>query len=262
MSEAANPRPSSLAPASLRFVLVRTSHPGNIGAAARAIRTMGFNRLVLVAPHNFPHAEATAMAVGADDVLSNIVVVPTLVEAIADCTFVLGSTARRRGVPLPEFTPRQAAPQIADAIEQGGQAALVFGNERTGLENEELMRCHAAVHIPSDPTFSSLNLAQAVQVLAYELRVRALEANPEAPPKVKSDPPASAAQMEHFNTHLAQMLHDIDFHKGRSPATIERRLYRLFQKAALDEREMRILRGIFDDAQRMARIARSRGQGL
>jgi tRNA (cytidine32/uridine32-2'-O)-methyltransferase len=219
---------------------------------------MGFVRLVLVAPHKFPHADATAMAAGAEDVLERIVVVPTLADAIADCTFALGCTARKRGVPLPEFAPRDAAAQAARAASQGSEVALVFGNERTGLENDELMRCHAAVHIPSDPTFSSLNLAQAVQVLAYELRLIQLEALPEPGATVKSDPPASAEQMEHFFAHLAQMLNDIDFHKGRSPVTIERRLHRLFHKATLDQREVRILRGIFDDAQRMARMARDR----
>ncbi|MFT3789774.1 MAG: RNA methyltransferase [Rudaea sp.] len=239
----------------IRFVLVRTSHPGNIGAAARAIRTMGFTRLVLVAPHKYPHAEATAMAAGADDVLENIVVVPTLADAIADCRFVLGCTARRRGVSLPEIAPREAAARVREVP---GEVAVVFGNERTGLENDELMRCQVAVHIPADPTYSSLNLAQAVQVLAYELRLAQLEAQPPDDAGPKSDPPATAEQMEYFFGHLFQTLGDIDFHKGRSPVTIEKRLRRLFAHANLDQREVRILRGIFDDAQRMARMAKGR----
>lgn len=242
----------------VRFVLVRTSHPGNIGAAARAIRTMGYTRLVLVAPHKYPHPEASAMAAGADDVLDSIVVVPTLVDAIADCRLVLGCTARRRGVSLPEITPRDAAVQVREAA-VSGEVAIVFGNERTGLENEELIRCHAAVHIPADPSYSSLNLAQAVQVLAYELRLAQLEARPLADAGPKSDPPATAEQMEYFFGHLFGMLDDIDFHKGRSPVTIEQRLRKLFLHANLDQREVRILRGIFDDAQRMARLAKDRG---
>ncbi|HZP66650.1 MAG TPA: RNA methyltransferase, partial [Rudaea sp.] len=153
------------------FVLTRPSHPGNIGAAARAIRTMGFSRLVLVAPQRYPHADVNAMAAGADDVLAGVVVVPTLVEAIADCTLVLGCTARQRAVPLPELSPREAAARVLAA---SGKVAVVFGNERTGLENDELMSCHAAVHIASAADFPSLNLAQAVQVLAYELRMAAL----------------------------------------------------------------------------------------
>lgn len=219
---------------------------------------MGFTRLVLVAPFDYPHREATALAAGATDVLENIVVVPSLVEAIADCTLVLGCTARRRGVALPELTPRDAASRVC-AADAGSEIAVVFGNERTGLENDELKLCHAAVHIPSDPGFSSLNLAQAVQVLAYELRL-ALHAATAAPAgdESKSDPPASAEQMEYFFSHLEQTLDDIDFHKGRSPRTIMQRLRRLFLRAHMDQREVRILRGILDDAQRMARLASER----
>jgi tRNA (cytidine32/uridine32-2'-O)-methyltransferase len=244
----------------IRFVLVRTSHPGNIGAAARAIRTMGFHRLVLVAPHKFPHADATAMAAGADEVLDQAVVVPTLAEALSGCTLALGSTARQRAVPLPEFEPREAA---AQAMTCAGEVALVFGNERTGLENDELMLCQGAVHIPSDPSYSSLNLAQAVQVLAYELRLAQRGAAPAGDVAAKSEEPAATVdQLEHFYGHLFTMLNDIDFHKGRSPVTIERRLRRLFAHANLDQREVRILRGIFDDAQRMARLAKSRDLGI
>lgn len=255
--EVTNSRAGRLQPAaSIRFVLVRTSHPGNIGAAARAIRTMGFNRLVLVAPHDYPHPETTALAVGATDVLDRIVVVPTLVEAIADCTLALGCTARRRGVALEEMTPRAAAARVCAAAPRD-EIAIVFGNERTGLENDELKLCHAAVHIPSDPDFSSLNLAQAVQVLAYELRLEMLAPNIRpAADESKTDPPASAEQMEYFFSHLEQTLEDIDFHKGRSPRTIMQRLRRLFLRTHMDEREVRILRGIFDDAQRMARLAK------
>ncbi len=253
-----SPHPAPHTPRSIRFVLVRTSHPGNIGAAARAIRTMGFTRLVLVAPHEYPHPDTTALAVGATDVLDNIVVVPTLVEAIADCTLILGCTARRRGVALQELSPRDASSQVF-AASAGSEIAIVFGNERTCIENDELKLCHAAVHIPSDPTFSSLNLAQAVQVLAYELRLASLTAQaPAADEPAKSDPPASAEQMEYFFSHLAQTLDDIDFHKGRSPRTIMQRLRRLFLRTHMDEREVRILRGMFDDAQRMARLARKK----
>jgi tRNA (cytidine32/uridine32-2'-O)-methyltransferase len=240
----------------IRFVLVRTSHPGNIGAAARAIRTMGYRQLVLVAPAQFPHEEATALAVGAADVLDTAVVVPDLVAAIGDCELVLGCTARRRAVQLPELTPRAAAARIVAARE--APVAIVFGNERTGLENDELMRCHAAVHIPADPEFSSLNLAQAVQVLAYEMRVASAPVPAGGPTDAGArDPAATVEQLEHFFSHLAQTLDDIDFHKGRSPRTIMKRLRRLFLRTDLEQREVRILRGILDDAQRMARIARS-----
>ena len=243
--------------ASIRFVLVRTSHPGNIGASARAIRTMGYERLVLVHPARFPHEDATALAAGAADTLERAAVVPDLVSAIADCELVLGCTARRRAVQLPELSPRAAAARVFAAT-PGAQVAIVFGNERSGLENDELMRCHAAVHIPADPTFSSLNLSQAVQVLAYELRLAQLEAaaSVESAP-ARDDPAATAEQLEHFFAHLAATLQDIDFHKGRSPRTIMKRLRRLFLRADLEQREVRILRGIFDDAQRKAREAGS-----
>ncbi|HEY7871958.1 MAG TPA: RNA methyltransferase [Rudaea sp.] len=240
----------------IRFVLVRTSHPGNIGAAARAIRTMGFTRLGLVAPHKFPHPDAVALASGANGVLDDAAITPTLIDAVADCTLVLGCTARARAVQLEELTPREAA-QRALAASAHGPVALVFGNERTGLENDELMSCHAAVRIPSVEDFPSLNLAQAVQVLAYELRLAMLERAPLAVPESKSDPAATTEQLEYMFEHLAQMLDDIDFHKGRSPVTIMKRLRRLFLRTQLEQREVRILRGIFDDAQRMARMAKT-----
>ncbi|UXI67255.1 RNA methyltransferase [Tahibacter amnicola] len=246
--------PASTPAGRTRFVLVRTSHPGNIGAAARAIRTMGFGRLVLVAPYRFPDPEADAFAAGAVDVLERAIVVPDLAAAIGDCRLVMGATARQRNVALREHTPREAGPRAVAEAQDGGEVALVFGNERTGLENDELALCHAAVHIPADPDYSSLNLAQAVQVLAYELRVAAL-GNPTAPPPRKSDPPADAGAMEGFFQHLATTLDDIDFHKGRSPETILLRLRKLFLRAQPDERELRVLRGILSDAQRMARLA-------
>jgi tRNA (cytidine32/uridine32-2'-O)-methyltransferase len=137
-----------------------------------------------------------------------------------------------------------------------GEVAIVFGNERTGLENDELMSCHAAVHIPSDATFSSLNLAQAVQVLAYELRMAILDRSSPQVAAGKTESIATVDQLEHFFKHLAQTLDDIDFHKGRSPVTIMQRLRRLFLRTNLEEREVRILRGIFDDSQRMARMAK------
>jgi len=240
--------------ARVRFVLSHTSHPGNIGSAARAIRTMGFDRLGLVAPEAFPHGDAWALAAGAVDVLEHATVTATLADAIADCTLVVGATARLRGVSLEEWSPREAAARVLETASQGREVAVVFGNERAGLSNDEIALCHAAVHIPSDPGYSSLNLAQAVQVIAYELRmaqiagVSAREGN--------ADDPATSAELEGFFDHLAATLDDIDFHKGRSPRTIMRRLRKLFLRARPDQRELRVLRGILADAQRMARLAR------
>jgi tRNA (cytidine32/uridine32-2'-O)-methyltransferase len=244
--------------ARIRFVLVRTSHPGNIGSAARAIRTMGFERLELVAPARFPDTEANALAAGADDVLANAGIHDALIESLAGSSLALGLSARRRGVNLPEISPREAAAQVLAAAARGEQVALVFGNERTGLENEELARCHAMVRIPSVDDFSSLNLSQAVQVMAYELRLAMLGDEVLVSAPVRDEPPADATQMEQFYQHLAQMLDDIEFHKGREPTTIMLRLRKLFQRAQPDERELRVLHGSLADAQRMAQLATKR----
>lgn len=248
--------PLELAPL-FRHVLVRTSHPGNIGSAARAIRTMGFTRLELVAPHSFPDREADALAANAVRVLAEAGVHDTLVDALAGTRFALGLSARRRGVNLPELTPREGAALALAAASRGEQVALLFGNERTGLENDELALCHAMVRIPSVEDHSSLNLAQAVQVMAYELRLAMLGDTQPAAPPAHDEPPAEVAQMERFYEHLAATLDDIDFHKGRSPETIMLRLRKLFQRAQPDQRELRVLHGILADAQRMAMLARS-----
>lgn len=245
-------------PQSIRFVLARTSHPGNIGAAARAIRTMGFWRLVLVAPQRYPDPQVQAMAAGADDVLMHLVQSPSVAGAVSDCTRVYGLSARRRGVNLPELDPRVAVAEIVPLLTRGEQVALVFGNERSGLDNDELSVCQAMVRIPSVADFSSLNLAQAVQVMAWELRMAMLGETPEAPPDHDA-PPATVDEMERFFEHLFSTLHAIDFHKGRSAVTIEQRLRRLFHRAMPDARELRILHGVLADAERMARLANDRG---
>lgn len=238
----------------VRFVLANPSHPGNIGSAARAIRTMGFYRLSLVAPARFPHIDAHVLAAGADDVLEAAVRFDSLQEAIGDCSLILGATARLRGVSMEELSPRSAAQRALEAAVDGREVAYVFGNETSGLSNDEIKLCHAAVHIPSDPTYSSLNLAQAVQVLAYELRMAALAGMRSRQGNV--DPPSTAAELEGFFEHLSSTLVDIDFHKGRSDRTIMQRLRRLFLRAAPDQRELRVLRGILTEAQRMAKLAR------
>ncbi|KQZ60389.1 RNA methyltransferase [Lysobacter sp. Root559] len=242
----------------LRIVLVGTQHPGNIGSAARAMKTMGLSRLALVAPEKAPNHESLALAAGADDVLAAATVHATLAEALADCRLVLGCTARSRRVALDQLDPREAAGRMLTEAVGGAQVALVFGRERTGLDNEELQLCHAAVHIPADPGYSSLNLAAAVQVLAYELRMAALAAAPAVPAAGRADPPASHAQLEGFFAQLGETLDAIDFHKGRAPESALRKLRRLFLRAELDEREVRLLRGILADAERMAMLAGQR----
>jgi tRNA (cytidine32/uridine32-2'-O)-methyltransferase len=261
------PASLSLPSERLRIVLVGTQHPGNIGSAARAMKTMGFSRLVLVAPLQFPHPEAYALAAGANDVLEAAVRVDTLAEAVADCRLVLGCTARSRRIALEELHPRQAAERGRLAVEAGAEVALVFGRERTGLENDELQLCHAAVHIPANPEYSSLNLAAAVQVLAYELRVswftdaaepQAVSVDVPQTHTLRSEPPATHAQLEGFFSQLAETLDAIDFHKGRTPASALRKFRRLFLRADLDARDIRLLRGLLADAKRMADIAEGR----
>lgn len=259
----------------LRVVLVGTQHPGNIGSAARAIKTMGFERLVLVAPERFPHPDAAALAAGAGDVLEAAARYDTLAEAVADCRLVLGCTARSRRIALEELSPWQAAARGRETAAAGGDVAVVFGRERTGLDNHELQLCHAAVHIPANPGYSSLNLAAAVQVLAYELRVgwsttdaatgRAVPAPVTGVRDASQDgnePPATHAQLEGFFSQLADTLDAIDFHKGRTPDSAMRKLRRIFLRTELDAREVRLLRGVLADAQRMARLAGGReGEG-
>lgn len=249
----------------IRIVLVGTQHPGNIGSAARAIKTMGLSRLVLVDPCKPPSdGQATALAAGADDVLDAAPVLATLAEAVADCRLVLGCTARSRRVALDELSPRAAAATAIKAAADGDEVALVFGRERTGLSNDELQLCHAAVHIPANPDYSSLNLAAAVQVLAYELRLAILSgdgghaapgATVLAQRAIDDEPAAAHTQIEGFFEQLAQTLDQIDFHKGRAPESAMRKLRRLYLRAAPSQAEVRLLRGVLADTQRMAMLA-------
>lgn len=223
------------------------------------MKTMGLTRLVLVAPERLPDADSYALSAGADDVLAAATVLGSLAEAVADCRLVLGCTARSRRISLEELSPREAGAKAIAEASGGTEVAIVFGRERTGLTNEEYELCHAAVHIPANPDYSSLNLAMAVQVLSYEVRLAALETAAPGRPAEEREPPASHAEMESFFAQLAQTLDAIDFHKGRAPESAMRKLRRLFLRAQPDSREVRILRGVLADAQRMARLAAERG---
>lgn len=242
----------------IRIVLIDTALPENIGATARAMKTMGLTDLALVRPKLFPDQRANALAAGADDVLANARICDQLIDAIADCTFAAGCTARLRDISLPMREPAAAASELLARAQQG-RVALVFGAERTGLTNEDLSRCQIAVHIPTDPEFSSLNLAQAVQVLAYCVRYAALaeQQEPMVSAPYRDDPLANAEQLERMFGHFEEALTDIDFFKGRPYGHLMQRLRRMFHRAELDVREVMILRGILAEAQRMARLAQA-----
>lgn len=228
-------------PLPVRIVLVGTSHPGNIGAVARAMKTMGLQRLVLVAPKVFPAEEASARAAGAVDVLESARVCAGLDEALAGASFVVGASARLRSLAWPSIAPREAAARIV-AETGSGEAAVVFGRENSGLTNEELARCHALLHIPTAPALGSLNLAMAVQVVAYELFL-ASGAAPALPPD-RAQPAATAEEMEKFYEHLETALIAAKFLDPDNPRHLMRRLRRLFNRAQPDSNEVNILRGI------------------
>lgn len=224
----------------IRIVLVGTTHPGNIGAVARAMKNMGLDDLALVAPRYFPHPDASARASGADDLLEKARVVDTLAEAIEDCIFVAGASARSRSINWPCLDAREAASRAL--VESArGNVALVFGPEKSGLSNEDLDHCQALLSIPTNPDFSSLNLAMAVQVVCYEIRAQ----QSEAPPPFESDvPPATSGAMEHFFAELEVLLLDTGFLDPDNPRHLMRRLRRLFVRAEPDENEINILNGI------------------
>ncbi len=233
----------------IRIVLVETSHPGNIGAAARAMKTMGLSQLVLVKPRMFPHADASAFAAGADDVLANARICESLTEAVSDCRYVVGTTARRRTVAIPVGTPSEVMPEVCRQASTQ-PIAIVFGRERTGLFNEELDLCQQGIEIPANPEYSSLNLAAAVQVMSYELRKQLLdgqgEVREEAEPR---DPPASTQQLESFYEHLERVMTNTGFLDRSNPRFLMRRLRRLFGRAQPDVREVNILRGILSSVE-------------
>jgi tRNA (cytidine32/uridine32-2'-O)-methyltransferase len=234
----------------IRVVLINTTHPGNIGAAARAMKVMGLSSLHLVTPKIFPNAEATAMASGADNLLQTAVVHDSLDSALAGCSLVLGTSARLRSLPMPMLDARRASEQAVQEAE-GHDVAILFGRERYGLINEEMQRCQFLVNIPSNPEYSSLNLAQAVQIIGYELRVAAMGgAGVSVPPLDWA--PVDDSQMEGLFSHLERTLLDIRFLNPKQPKKLMMRLRRLFNRARPDQNEINILRGILKASQEAA----------
>jgi tRNA/rRNA methyltransferase/tRNA (cytidine32/uridine32-2'-O)-methyltransferase len=227
----------------VRIVLVGTSHPGNIGAAARAMKNMGLTSLHLADPQApFPSPEASARASGADDVLERASVHRGLGEALAGCGYALGLSARLRSLPWPVVEPREAAVRALQKA-QAAPVALVFGREKSGLSNDELARCQALVHIPANPDYSSLNLAMAVQIMTYELRLASRESLPESTAR-EDFPPATLEDMEHFYNHLESAMVGAGFLNPDNPRHLMRRLRRLYNRAQPDQNELSILRGI------------------
>jgi tRNA/rRNA methyltransferase len=224
----------------VRIVLVEPSHPGNIGAAARALRTMGLTRLFLVRPKLFPHADAVALASNALEVLDGARVCATLEEALAGTALSVALSARSRDLSHPAQDARAAAAEIVQ-VATGAEVALVFGNETAGLSNEDVLKCSRLACIPADPEYSSLNLAQAVQVLAYEVRTAAGRG---APPKHRVPDYASHEEVENFYAHLEASIVKSGFLDPGNPRRLMERLRRLFGRARLEREEVNILRGM------------------
>jgi tRNA/rRNA methyltransferase len=223
----------------IRVVLSHTTHPGNIGAAARAMKTMGLRHLTLINPRHFPDAQASAMAAGADDILANALVCSSIDEALQGVVYTVGMTARLRDISIEVKTPREAMPLVVQEA-QTQSVALLFGTEMSGLTNEETVRSQLLVNIPANPDFSSLNLAAAVQVMAYELSVAAQS----FAPIVQTAQPAKHEQVEGFFAHLEKTLFEIGFFTTQNPARMMQRLRRLYARARLESDEVNILRGI------------------
>ena len=248
----------------IRIVLVNTTHSGNIGAAARAMKNMGVVQLVLVDPIAEIDGDAIVRASGASEILDSCITVPSLEEAVAECGLVIGTSARGRHIPWPLCSPRECAAKAKQAVANNNSVALVFGRESRGLTNDELHRCNAHVHIPTNPDFSSLNIAAAVQVLCYEMRLAALEQDDvEEPAQSKVGQwgvewdyeMAPHGDVERFFDHLKDSLVDIGFLDPNTPKQLMTRLRRMFQRTALDKMEVGMMRGILAAVQRKAKIA-------
>ncbi len=235
----------------IKIVLVETTHPGNIGAAARAMKNMGLSQLVLVNPRCAVDNQAYARASGADDLLNQLVKHETLTAAVADCVLVVGTTARTRSLVWPALTPNSLAKKLAETADDH-PVAVVFGREDSGLTNEELQHCHYSVTIPTNPDFSSLNVAAAIQVISYEIFSQ-LQDNTDqpAPGLSRLESPADSEQLEGLFEHLQRLLIDIDFLDQDNPRQIMKRLRRLYQRAEPTVNEVNILRGILSSVEKM-----------
>lgn len=230
----------------VRIVLVGTTHPGNIGAAARAMKTMGQDKLYLVNPKIYPSAEATARATGADDILASATVCEHLKAAITDCELVVATTARRRSLPWPSVTPRECADKVSQI--NPANTAILFGRESSGLSNEELELSNLMLQIPANPEYSSLNLAAAVQIVCYELMVAGLT-QPVSDNTQTAQEFATQNELEMFYEHLEQCMLDLEYMDADNPRRLMHRMRRLFNRSHLEKSEWRILRGLLSSIQ-------------
>ena len=235
----------------IRMVLVNTTHPGNIGGAARAIKNMGLTELYLVQPREYPAPRAVWRAAGARDILTNVKIVESLDEAIVGCGLVVGTSARERRIPWPLINPRECGEKIWGEAARH-DVALLFGREDRGLTNSELQKCHYHVHIPSNPDYSSLNLATAVQVLAYEVRMASLQDENGLLPSMDEwdQPLATADELELFHQHLAETMATLKFYDPDNPKQLLTRMRRLFNRTRMDKMEVSMLRGLLTAAGR------------
>lgn len=231
----------------IRIVLSHTSHPGNIGAVARAMKTMGLSRLILVNPKSFPDDEAHRRAVGADDILQRATVCGSLDAALADTVSAFAVSARQRSLGPAPRSAREAAPEVL-ALTGSGEVALVFGNETAGLSNAEVQRCQRTVFIPANPEYTSLNLASAVQLVCYELRLAAFDGAPPVFTKAipLTSPRATNEEVERFHAHLERVMIAAGFLDPRQPKRLMPKLRRLFARTDFERDEINILRGILD----------------
>ncbi|MAS50768.1 MAG: tRNA (cytosine(32)/uridine(32)-2'-O)-methyltransferase TrmJ [Chloroflexi bacterium] len=235
---------------SIKIVLVGTTHPGNIGAAARAIKTMGLRHLDLVCPKEFPSEQAIYRSKAAKDILENARIYQSLLESVKDCEMVIGTSARNRKVPWPVLDPKNASKEINSNVRNNSKVAIVFGREDRGLTNEELGLCNLHVHIPTNENYTSLNLAQAVQIMTYEVRMSFIgEDNLESDQEWDVDI-ATSDQTERLIEHMDELMQDVEFYDIENPRKLLMRVRRFFKRSGIDVMEANIFRGLFSTIQK------------
>jgi len=235
---------------SIKVVLVGTTHPGNIGAAARAIKTMGLRHLDLVSPKEFPSDEAIYRSKAAKDILEKASTYETLLESVKECEVVIGTSARNRKVPWPVLNPKDASKEINLAVKNNSKVAIVFGREDRGLTNEELGLCNLHVHIPTTEEYSSLNLAQAVQIMTYEIRMSFIEIENLENNQEWDVDLASAEQTERLIEHMDELMKELEFYDTENPRKLLMRVRRFFKRSGIDVMEANIFRGLFSTIQK------------